>query len=53
MSRDEPISQPRKIVVRPPTRLEFDWVQVLINITLLIAVVAFLVIAGIMAWTLY
>lgn len=51
LSRDEP--QRRKIVVRPPTRLEFDWLQGLINITLLIAVVAFLLTAGIMAWTLY
>jgi hypothetical protein len=34
-------------------RPEIDWVHVLINTTLFIAAVAFLLIAGLMAWTLY
>jgi hypothetical protein len=53
MSRDGLVSQPRKIAGTPPRRLEIDWVKVLVNTTLVIASVSFLLIAGIMAWTLY
>jgi hypothetical protein len=53
MSRDGLASQPRKIAGTPPKRLEIDWVKVLVNTTLVIASVSFLLIAGIMAWTLY
>ena len=34
-------------------RLEVDWVAVLVNTTLLIAAMMFLVVVGAMAWTLY
>ena len=37
----------------PPKHRDVDWVQVLINVTLAIAAVAFLLLAGVMAWALY
>jgi heme/copper-type cytochrome/quinol oxidase subunit 2 len=53
MTRDAPASQPRNIAGSPRKRREIDWVQILINVTLLVAAVIFLLIAGIMVWTLY